>query len=241
MAKYFNEEKWSEAIRHPDWYLRIFDDYQNLIKRAEQGSAESADGIKEETYKFFEDNLADNNVVLGKEGPNWDEERKPIDTIVIHHTKSQPGISWQKLSAMHLIRLYGDYYSSPYNEAEKHLRGQAIFSHHFRDNRQVFYAYHWLVRMDGTIERLLNDDEIGWQAGNWNVNCRSVAVCLDNNFENSSPSDLVLGAVAKLIQKYYPQVSLGNIQGHREINPKTTCPGNQFLGGWKLRLEKLLK
>ena len=241
MAQYFNEQKWTEAIKHPDWYLQIFDDYKNLTDRVDQKGTGLAEEIKEEMYNFFENNLASNNVALATAGPNWDEERKPIDTIIIHHTKSQPGISWQRLSAMHLVRLYGGYYSSPYNEAEQHLKGQAIFSHHFRDSQPVFYAYHWLVRMDGQIERLLDDNEIGWQAGNWEVNCRSIAICLDNNFENSSPSALVLGSCAQLIREYYPRVSLENIKGHREVNPKTTCPGNQFMAGWKLKLEELLK
>ena len=241
MPKYFNEQKWTEAIKHDDWYLRLSDDYKLLTKQDEESSKEIHDETKEEIYQFFENHFEKGDIALGKEGPNLDEERKKIDTIVIHHTKNPPGVTWQRLSVMQLIRLYATYYASPYYEKEKHIKGQAIFSNHFKNSHQVFYAYHWLVRMNGGTERLLNDNEIGWQAGNWEVNCRSIAICLDNDFENSSPSDLVLLSVTKLIKEKYPQVSLEKIIGHREVNPKTTCPGNEFLTDWKLKIINALK
>ncbi len=241
MSKYFNEQEWLEATQHNDWYLRISDDYNRLMKQADESSKEISEEIKEGIYQFFENHLEKGDIALGKEGPNWDEERKPINTIVIHHTKNPPGITWQRLSAMQLIRLYATYYASPYYEKEKHIKGEAIFSNHFKNSHQVFYAYHWLVRMDGNTERLLNDNEIGWQAGNWEVNCRSVAICLDNDFENSSPSDSVILSVAKLIKEKYPQVKLENIVGHREVNLKSTCPGNEFLTDWKLKIINALK
>lgn len=33
MAKYFGEQKWSEAIKYNDWYLRLADDYKKLTKQ----------------------------------------------------------------------------------------------------------------------------------------------------------------------------------------------------------------
>jgi hypothetical protein len=239
MAKYFDEQKWSEAIRHDDWYLCLADDYKKLTKKAEESSKKVSGEIKEEIYQFFENRLAKKEIALGKDGPNWDAERKPIDTIVIHHTKNQPGITWQRLSAMHLIRLYAIYYSNPV-ENEKHVKGKPIFSHHLRNGEQVFYAYHWLVRMSGEIERLLPDNEVGWQAGNWEVNCRSVAICLDNDFENSRPSKEAISMIAKIIKENYNKVEKARIFGHREINPKTTCPGNPFLSGWKQEVLDLI-
>lgn len=96
------------------------------MKQAEESSKEISDEIKEEIYQFFENRLATKEIVLGNNGPNWDVERKPIDSIIIHHTKNQPGITWQRLSAMHLIRLYATYYSNPVKN-EKHIKGQPIF------------------------------------------------------------------------------------------------------------------
>src|SRR3989338_6695040 len=173
MSKYISEQKWLAAIRHDDWYLRISDDYKSLIKQAEESSKEVSREIKDGISKFFEDHLAKNDVALGKDGPNWDEERKPIDTVVIHHTKNAPGITWQRLSAMQLVRLYATYYaSSRYKEDTQikgptpletararsgslSLTGQAIFSNHFRNGRQGFYAYHCLCRIGGPAEGVL--------------------------------------------------------------------------------------
>jgi N-acetyl-anhydromuramyl-L-alanine amidase AmpD len=100
----------------------------------------------------------------------------------------------------------------------------------------VFYAYHWLVREDGSSERLLLDGETGWQAGDWNVNCRSVAIALDANLEHTSPPDAMLAEAARILREHYPDVAAGRVLGHREVNPRTTCPGGAFLGGWKRRL-----
>jgi len=105
---------------------------------------------------------------------------------------------------------------------------------------------HWFVRHDGTAERLLNDNEIGWQAGNWNINCRSVAICFDGDYENTRPSDIELSAAANIIKDHYPQIARERILGHREVNQKTTCPSNLFLSdtthrGWKDDLLALLK
>jgi N-acetyl-anhydromuramyl-L-alanine amidase AmpD len=91
------------------------------------------------------------------------------------------------------------------------------------------------------MERLLEDNEIGWQAGNWDINCRSVAICFDGDYENSKPSDIELKAAANIIKEYYPGVLKERIFGHCEINRKTTCPSNLFLSmdsrrGWKEEL-----
>lgn len=39
--------------------------------------------------------------MLATSGANQDAERKPIDTIVIHHTANAPGMTRERLSAMH--------------------------------------------------------------------------------------------------------------------------------------------
>ena len=236
----FDEDKWEKAIQNPDWYLRLLPDYKRLIKKLEKSDKATKDNFKEKVYNFFEKHLAQKSIVLGTTGTNWDSERRPVDTIVIHHTKNSPGITWQRLNAMQLLRIYAIYYSSP-TEAERQIKGKPIYSNHFRNDQQVFYTYHWLVRMDGSIERLLDDHQIGWQAGNWDVNCRSIGICLDNDFESSTPSEGVLNSVGKLIKQYYPDIKPDKILGHREVNSKTTCPGNVFLTSWKSVLLSKIK
>ena len=43
----------------------------------------------------------------------------------------------------------------------------------------------------------------------------------------------MLDAIRVLLKTSYPQIYPGRIFGHREVNQKTQCPGNQFLDGWK--------
>ena len=226
-----NEKKWERYIDRPDWYLKLLPDYKRLNKRAEK-DPEFKVRLKKQAYAFFERHLRAGDLRLGDSGPNWDEERRPIDTIVIHHTANPSGMTRERLSAMHLLRLYASHYIYP-PKKEKYIKGQPIWSGHFHNEKQVFYSYHWLVREDGSTERLLNDDEIGWQAGNWEVNTCSVGICLDGDYREQDPPEKMLAAVVKLIKKEYSGVKTDRIFGHGEVNKKTDCPGVNFVEGWK--------
>lgn len=232
MNEYFDETKWTEILKDPLWYIELKPEYQRLIETI-KNNPEKRQSIKEAIYSFFEHSLENNQISLASTGPNLDEERKPIDTIVIHHTKNPSGMTWRRLSAMHLIRLYTGYEGRIENQEKIFRERKPIYSNHFRGNEQVFYSYHWLIRENGDHERLLNDGEIGWQAGDWDINRRSVAICIDNDHENSTPSPVVIESIKRLIKDKYPFVPTDRIFGHREINKKTTCPGNTFLTEWK--------
>ena len=94
--------------------------------------------------------------------------------------------------------------------------------------------------MSEEVERLLPDDEIGWQVGNWETNCRSIAICLDNDFENSYPSAELIATIAKIVKENYDHIKKAKNFGHWEISLKMTCPGNLFLDGWKQEIFNLL-
>ncbi|HSH31225.1 MAG TPA: peptidoglycan recognition family protein [Candidatus Saccharimonadales bacterium] len=235
MALYFDQQAWREALKQPDWYLLVGREYQRFSKQARQ-NPDQARAIKEEVRSFLEERLRLGEVALATAGPNLDAERQPIDTVVIHHTSGSSGLSLERLNVIHLLNLYLPHFANPHGVEREEIKGQPIWSNHLRDGRQVFWAYHWLVRMNGTAERLLEDDQIGWQAGNWEVNCRSVAICLDNDYTDSVPTSSVIRALAQLVRRDYPHIEPKRVFGHREINPKTMCPGNKFLAGWKAQL-----
>jgi hypothetical protein len=237
--------RWAALLTNPDWYLAILPELEELRKQWGGKSDAEQEPLKIKLYDFFAEHLVAGDIALDNNPANADAERKPIDTIIIHHTSNPPGMTKELLSGMELIRLYAPEFAAPKYEADKKMKGRPICSGHFRDGHQVFWPYHWFVRRDGTAERLLNDDEIGWQAGDWDINCRSVAICFDGDFENSRPSDIELSAAASIIKDHYPQVARECIFGHREINLKTTCPSNLFLSdsprrGWKDDLLELL-
>lgn len=229
------ENYWRENLQYPDWYIKLEDYLREKIF-----PVVSDPKIKKQRHKFYkivEDMLNEGTIPLAETGPDFDVERKSIDAIVIHHTSEESDIRLGKLSAIGFVRQYGlDYLVGKIRG--NMVKGKPIWSGHFNDGKMVFFAYHWLVRPDGTLERLLRDKYIGWQAGDWDINTRSIAISLSGDYSNSIPSEKQIESVLKIINDNYPNVEKSRIFGHREINPKTICPGNKFLGprGWKKKI-----
>jgi hypothetical protein len=240
MARYVDERAWREEVQRTDWYLHVREEYECLLAQARASDRTTARAIADEVYSFFERVLDEREIAVGANGPDWDRERRAADTAVIHHTRLPSGISWRRLDAIHLTRVYARYYADP-ELAEAYIRGGPISSGHRRDGRDVFYAYHWLIRVDGRRERLLDDHETGWHAGNWDVNCRSVGICLDANLEHADPPEAMLASLVALLSSSYPKIRDDRVFGHREINPNTTCPGEEFAAGWKASLVDRLR
>ncbi len=250
---YKNEyERTRELVQAPDWYLefgrvrKVRSLALGAIQAAFSGNiTEAASLAKRQTIDIFEQLLAEHEVRLGIPGQdeldNHDEDREAISQIVIHHSSRAEGISLPNLSALQLLSLYVPRYqskSAPVLNSQN--QRQPIFSGHFNDKgEQVFYGYHWLVGKDGKKTRLLADDEIGWHAGNWEVNKRSAAICIDDDLAHSSPTDEALESVAQIIRDDYPAVEVTPtaIVGHNEATLSSTeCPGDQFVDGWKSQL-----
>jgi hypothetical protein len=236
----FNQEYWEELITRPNWYFK----YVELQKRAKQVLGEESEPYNELKNKlrvFFEEALLQNKLEVAASGPNLDKEREPIDTIVIHHTSAKPGYRLSYMNAVQLLNIYAPYFAKPKDEREKSLSGQPVWSNHFRGGKPSFLAYHWLMRMDGSFERLLEDSQIGWHAANWDINKRSIAICLDNDYEKQDPTEEILQKLAKFINKQYSNISNQRIVGHGEVsrNP-TICPGTNFTMVWKPKLSELL-
>ncbi len=228
---FFNEQEWRrEFSEHHDWYRVIYPQFEAILAKYEGDTLEMRKASRNAIYGFVEGLLREGAVILAqkREGKDWDAARKPIDMAVIHHTNVESGISWERISVIQLMRLYAKSYLSP--STEKEIAGTPVYSNHFRANTPVFYGYHWLVRLDGSCERLLADDEIGWQAGNWDINCRSVGICLDGDFRTNTPPQEMLDGVRTLLEREYPALHGDQIIPHRKSNPTTTCPGAWYDG-----------
>ena len=180
----FDEAYWVEVIKRPDWYIEL-KDFADKAGLKSEAKSEAQDELNKTIRHFFEEALQHDQVSLGTSGHDFDKERQVLDTLVVHHTSAQPGYRLSYLNAVHLLNIYVPAYTSGV------ARGQPIWSGHFHKGQQVFWGYHWLMRMDGSFERLLQDDQIGWQAGNWDVNKRSIGICLDNDYEKQDPTDEV--------------------------------------------------
>lgn len=232
--KPLDEAYWHDRVKRPDWYV----DLLNYLKNSGQTlGSESEEFIKLRRHvrQFFAMQLREGKVALGDNGSDFDAQRLPVNTIVIHHTSSPPGYSLDYLNSVHLLNIYAPIFAHPSKEEEE-LKGKPLWSGHFKNGQQVFWGYHWLMRMDGTFVRLLDDNQLGWHAGNWEINRRSVAICLDNDYDKQDPADDILQKLAAHIKKHYPNIKVSNIIGHREVREGTTCPGTNFLSNWKAEL-----
>jgi hypothetical protein len=237
--------RWEPLLSSPLWYLTIIPELQALTQSQADEPADIQDAFKAVLYDFFERHLVEGDIFIGRELPDADRGRMPIDMVVIHHTGNPPGLRSTRLSAIELIRLYGPYFAGSKSKNATGLRGRPIASGHVRNGNQVFWPYHWIVRGDGRAEQLLYDSEIGWHAGNWDINCRSVGVVLDGDYQQNPPSNVELQGIAALIKSHYAHVPLARVVGHREVNPKTVCPSDLFLDnthgrGWKENLLELM-
>ena len=156
------------------------------------------------------------------------------DTFVIHHTGMAPGITWQELSALQRRTLYEPRYTCDGCD-DPDVRGQRPHSGHYRlvkgRMEEVFYAYHFMIRQNGAIEPLLRPEEVGWHAGNWAVNMRSLAICFDGDFSTAHPPEAAMiaaGGIMNALAKAHP---LRYLAGHQEVilTGPTVCPGSWLL------------
>jgi len=227
-----NPYKYLSKFESPTWYLdlkELFSEY--FFEYDGRGDRKTKDWLqyRKEIVLMMNELLQENKIFLAKNGADEDEERKEIDTIVIHHTKGEKSFPIEYLNTLGLIRLYVQRFSD--KGAEQH--GSPIWSNHFWKNRQCFIGYHYVIRDDGTYEHILNDKQIGWHSGDWDYNCRSIAIAFMGDFTEATPSETAINTARKIISRYQDI----RVLGHREIYSRAVCPGNMFLGnGWKKNL-----
>lgn len=233
--QYINPQNYINTFSNSQWYLKLQDELREYFydyDGKKENKSQEWLGHREEFIKMVSELLEAGQIALGNKGINWDKERLPIDTIVIHHASRPPDTPIAVINALGLIRLYAREYSK---KGEEQF-GQPIWSNHFYKGKPIFIAYHYIIKNDGSYEQILQDNQIGWHCGNWNYNCRSIAICFLDDLKEKFPTDNAIQSARKIIKKY-PNC---NILGHREIKQSTICPGNLFLGktGWKKLLIK---
>ncbi len=230
----FQRTYWEQQFRQADWYVRLEHELKSFVFTMVHDDP----GLKawrHQVYDLLGAMLERDEVPLAPGGPDLDAERRTLDTVVIHHTEEDPAIPLATLSAIGLLRQYGLQYLAN-DLMDRPVRGEPVWSGHFRAGRMVFFAYHWLVRPDGTCERLLEDRAIGWHAGNWEINTRSIGLALSGNYEHATPPAAQLAGAARLLKTQYPALVHSRILGHCEVRADATCPGHHFRDGWKATL-----
>ncbi len=234
MSEEFMKELES-LVKKSDWYVEVHSEMKKLIEKYNKtDSLDEKDNLTAQRDAFIfklANLLEDGKVKLGDSNEfHFDSKRAPIDTIVIHHSSRPAETPIPIINAIHLLNLYVPEFS---NKTRSYF-GQAIFSGHLKKGEQTFIAYHYLIMPDGKVIQNLKDQYVGWHCGNWDYNCRSIAICFHAELEESEPTEAAVRSARRLISQYNPK----EILGHREISQATICPGNNFLGtnGWKQKL-----
>lgn len=250
---HIDPEKYRKILSKPLWYLQFiqFPEVQEsfydknedlpLIRTWREEKQKRRREMRKEIYSIVLEAFAERKIAFGTSGKDWDRERGLVDTIVIHCHESEHFTHKNMASVIPLVRLYIPTYANASKDSEKYHK--PIWSNHFdEEGKMNFWTYHWIIKDDGSVYRQLQDNQVGWHAGNWEYNCKSAAICLPSNFTQEEPSEEILNSAAKIIKTYYPHVPIENIIGHREVSrdPKYTfpiwCPGESFLAGWKKKL-----
>lgn len=229
-----NKEKLSKIVSKSDWYLELKDFLtEHFYINSKDKDNKSKEWLKE-SLRFellMYELLQEGKINLNTFKLGLDKGRATIDTIVIHHSSRKPdediAITGEALS---LIRIY----SRDFSNKENRYYGKAITSDHFNNGKMTFMPYHYVIWPDGSTKQYLQDENVGKHSGNYEFNCRSIAICFHEDLLNKEPSTSALKAAKNIIQKYNPKYILG----HRDISSNTTCPGDLFLGenGWKQAL-----
>lgn len=176
---------------------------------------------------------------------NWDADRRPFTTIVIHHSAMGNDTTAEQIEEIQKDRLYTPRYRS--ESKSPFVKGLPVHSGHVMDGKERFIGYHHLVYSDGKVTTELSTlvkikdvwhiDHVGWHAGNWVVNCSSVAICLVGDFSKKEPPEAQLQATAGLIVHYLTFNPKATITGHCD-HTKTECPGKTW-PSWKKKLQAL--
>lgn len=229
-----NKSSLEKYFSDPLWYMNNLPEQEYLFSGYDGMSDEEKQDKSDLKIKFIElvgELIEEGKVSVASKGPDFDEERKEIDTIIIHHTgysSSRAQDPLKYINALDMLTIYAPQFRLEANEYYK----TPMWSNHFYKNKMTFVPYHHLIWKDGKHEQVLKDEYIGWHCGNWETNCRSIAVTFIDDLEESEPTPEALESAREIIKKYKPK----NLLGHREVKNTTICPGNKFLGGWKGKL-----
>jgi hypothetical protein len=235
--RYFKPEDFEEVLKLDNWYVKLLPQINKFILNYHSNKEDSTQFTEEFMQERAEfilaigEYLRENKISVDNTHEFYfDKERKPIDTIIIHHKGRTKDADLEYIEAVELLNLYVRDFISP---GKKHFK-KKIFSGHIYKDRQTFLAYHYVVYRNGSFEQILRDEYIGWHCGNWDYNCRSIAIMIMDTLIDKEPSPEAVKTVNEIISKYQPKVILG----HNEVKQSESCPGNTFLGekGWKNKL-----
>ncbi len=198
------------------------------------------ESVKREQYHWFPS-------TVGGWYLDWDCERQPVKSLVIHHTAMDSTTPIETISKGEIERLYKPVYRNK-NYKTPYIFGLPIHSGHVIKGKETFFPYHHLIYPDGKLVTYLTPyqkikevyyvDMIGWHAGDWRTNCESIAIALAGDYSTKKISDLpkpMLKTLNQLVRYYKKLIPDIKVLAHSEIVNRD-CPGGWF-NEWKQSLK----
>lgn len=241
----FDPVRWGKIVGDSGlWYANneIWPTIERLFVNPPDVMSQEDQGERDKILRFFAKSLLEGTVRLGRraeyfdDGDRWTTKKgwvTPIDTVVIHHTATNPHMTYDLLNAFGLLRLYCPVYMQ--NPAfKKNGKSQSISSGHLYAGRPTFVEFHHIVYNAGMLAGaslpLLDDRYLGFHADNYQVNCRSIGIAVVGDLSDTTPGQRTIDEINKIIARYR---SVTQIIGHKEVDGVVTnCPGNTW-DQWK--------
>ena len=120
--------------------------------------------------------------------------------IVLHHSASGPGTTWQDIHQWHL------------------------------NNGWAGIGYHYVIHADGGIYRGRPEGMSGahaYQDRDHEANSDGIGICIVGNFETGVPTEAQLASTVELIRDIWTRYPGIPVIGHKDVMP-TACPGRSF-------------
>ena len=130
--------------------------------------------------------------------------RRPITTIVVHHTAGMASNDIRRVSA-EISRLHKRKFRKMGKSAGLHV------------------AYHYLITPNGRVWKVRDPDDIGHHAGNWSVNKRSLGICLVGDFSKHRPTKVQVQSLDTLVRRLQKERRIKSIIPHSYCRATLCC------------------
>ena len=129
---------------------------------------------------------------------------RSVTTIVVHHTAGTMSNDIKQV-ASGINRLHG----RKFRKMSKSLN--------------LTIAYHYLITPDGKVWRTRDLQDVGYHAGDWNVNLHSIGICLVGDFSKHQPTRAQVRSLDRLVQRLRGERGISKVIPHSYCRATLCC------------------
>ena len=101
-----------------------------------------------------------------------------------------------------------------------------LHSRRFKSMKPSFglmVAYHYLITPNGKVWNTRDESDIGYHAGDWEVNKASVGICLVGNFEKYKPTRQQMKSLDLLVRRLQRERNITKVVPHSHCKATLCC------------------